>query len=129
MRSWTKAATMLLALVLAAPAGVAAQQAHVVDRAELEEATSAEAEAEEAKRSAIRSVLRHPEVRETARGHGIDLTRAEDAAATLEGNELDRAYRQSIDLREALAGGNDTIVISATTLIIALLVLLILLVA
>lgn len=129
MRSWQTTAVLALALVLAVPAGTAAQQSHVIDRAELEAATGAEAAAEQAKRSAIRSVLQRPEVRDAARAHGIDLARAEDAAATLEGEELDRAYRRSVDLREALAGGDDTIVISATTLIIALLVLVIILVA
>lgn len=131
MRILNAAPVLALALVLAVPAGSAAQEAqtHVIDRAELEAATDERAGAEEAKRDAIRSLLQHPEVRETADRHGIDLTRAEDAAATLEGEDLDRAYSQSLDVREALAGGADTIVISATTLIIALLVLIILLVA
>ena len=127
--TWTKATLFPLALLLAAPLGTAAQETHVIDRTELEGVTAEATADEEAKRSAIRSVLQRPEVRQTARAHGIDLTRAEDAAATLEGEELDRAYRQTLDVREALAGGDDTIVISATTLIIALLVLIILLVA
>lgn len=128
-KTWTKAALLPLALLLAVPVGAAAQEAHVIDRTELEGVTAEATADEEAKRSAIRSVLQRPEVRRTARTHGIDLTRAEDAAATLEGEELDRAYQKTLDVREALAGGDDAIVISATTLIIALLVLIILLVA
>ena len=116
------------ALLFVAPA-LQAQEAHVVDRAELEAATEGSAETETARREAIRSLLQRPEVRETADRYGIDLTRARDAAATLEGEDLDRVYRQTLDVREALAGGDSTIVISATTLIIALLVLIILLVA
>ena len=122
------------AMLFAAPALQAqeAQQAredHVVDRAELETATEGSAETETARREAIRSLLQRPEVRTTAERYGIDLTRVEDAAATLEGEELDRVYRQSVDVREALAGGDSTIVISATTLIFALLVLIIILVS
>lgn len=122
----------LSAFVLgAAPLG--AQQpdvadAHVVDAAETWEAVAGEADRAEEQREMVRSVLGSPEVERAADAHGLDLTRARDAVATLEGDELRRVADRAEKLDVALTGG-DTIVISATTLIIALLVLLIILVA
>lgn len=129
--TWTVGA---LAVLMLAAHPLAAQQAeapdrHVVDREEAWEAMAERAERAEEQREMVRSVLDQPEVERTAESHGFDLTRAEDAVSTLEGEELRQVARQADRLDEALTGGNDAIVISTTTLIIALLVLIIILVA
>lgn len=126
--TWTAGA--LTALLLAA-APLAAQQTdaqdrHVVDR---EEAWAAMAERAEEQREMVRSVLDRPEVERTAEAHGLDLTRAQDAVSTLDGEELQQVAQRAERLDAALTGGNNTVVISTTTIIIALLVLIIILVS
>lgn len=116
-------------LLLGAPTALAAQDGHAVSRSEMERTTAESDAADEARRAAIRSVLDREEVRETAEAHGIDLVRAEDAVATLHGKALARVLAQARRVDAALAGGDETLVISATTLIIALLVLIVILVA
>ena len=116
-------------LLLGAAAPVGAQETHVVERGELERATAAADRSDQARRQAIRSVLERDEVRSVAETHGIDLVRAKDAVATLDGSGLKRVAAQAERVDEALAGGDTTIVIGTTTLIIALLVLIIILVA
>ena len=122
-RNLLSALSMAVILALAGSADLAAQEAHVVDRAELERVTAETADGEEARRQAIRSVLESPEVRETAGAHGIEVTRAEDAVATLEGESLARVYEQALRVEAALSGGDTTIVLSSTAVIIILLVL------
>lgn len=128
-RKMLSALSLVLVVSLVTVSGLVGQEAHVVDRAELDRATAERTVEEDARRDAIRSVLQLPEVRSTAEAHGFDITRAEDAVATLEGEALTGAFQQAQRIDEALAGGADAIVISTTTLIIALLVLIILLVA
>lgn len=130
-RTWSLGA--LAALVLAATPLAAqqteAQDRHVVDREEAWEAMAERADRAEEQREMIRSVLDRPEVEATAEAHGLDLTRAQDAVSTLDGEELQQVAQRAERLDEALTGGADTVVISTTTIIIALLVLLIILVA
>lgn len=122
-RSLLSALAMTAILSLAGSADLAAQDAHVVDRAELERATAERTAHEEARRQAIRSVLESPEVGETAEAHGIEVTKAKDAVATLQGESLARVYEQALEVQAALAGGDTTIVLSSTALIIILLLL------
>lgn len=117
------------ALLIGTPAALAAQDGHAVERSEIERATAADDATDAARRAAIRSVLDRDAVRVEAEAHGIDLVRAKDVVATLDGEALARVAAQAERVDEALAGGDDTIVISVTTLIIALLVLIIILVA
>lgn len=122
--------SVLAVLLLAgAPALLAAQEGHAVERAEIERTMAEDEATDDARRAAIRSVLERDEVEETADAHGIDLVRAEDAVSTLEGGTLARVFAQAKRVDEALAGGDTTLVISVTTVIIALLVLIIILVA
>lgn len=118
-----------LTMSLGVSVGLAGQEPHAVDRAELDRATAERTVAEDARRDAIRSVLQRPEVRSTAEAHGLDITRATDAVATLEGETLAGAFERAQQVDHALAGGADTIVISTTTLIIILLIVLIIAVA
>lgn len=128
-RKMLSALTLALVVSLVTASGLIGQESHVVDRAELDRATAERTVAEDARRDAIRSILQRPEVRSVAETHGLDITRAEDAVATLEGEALAGAFQQAQRIDEALAGGADAVVISTTTLIIALLIVLILVVA
>lgn len=128
-RKMLAALSLGLVMSLATASGLIGQESHVVDRADLDRATAERTVAEDARRDAIRSVLQRPEVRSAAATHGIDITRAEDAVATLEGEALAGVFEQAQRVDEALAGGADAIVISTTTLIIGLLVLIIILVS
>lgn len=120
----------LAGLLLAGSAlPLGAQEAHVVERGELERATAEADRSDQARREAIRSVLEREKVRSVAEQHGIDLVRAKDAVATLDGDGLQRVAAQAERVNEALAGGDSTVVIGTTTLIIALLVLIIILVS
>ncbi len=128
-RKMLSALSLALVVSLVTASGLIGQESHVVDRAELDRATAERTVAEDARRDAIRSVLQRPEVRSTAETHGLDITRAEDAVATLEGEALAGAFAQAQRIDKALAGGADAVVISTTTLIIVLLIVLILVVA
>lgn len=124
------ATTFLFILFALFPARVAlAQEAHAVTEAEMEAMVSERAEAADADREAIRTLLRHPEVRDVAESAGLDLQRAEDAVDVLGAEEVAHLAPRARDLNEALIGGRNVIVISTTTLIIALLILVIVLVA
>lgn len=123
----------VLAVFAMSGAPAAAQQAdvgddHVVEAAETWETVAEEADRADEQRAMVRRVLDRPEVERAAEDHGFDLTRAQDAVSTLDGDELRVVAERAERLDAALTGG-DPIVISATTLIIALLVLVIILVA
>lgn len=128
-RRMLAALSLGLIVSLAASSDLTAQEPHVVERAELDRATAERTVTEDARRDAIRSVLQRAEVQRTAEAHGLDITRAEDAVATLEGEALAGAFERARTVDQALAGGADMIVISSTTLIIILLVVLIIAVA
>lgn len=120
----------LAGLLLAGSAiPLGAQESHVVERGELERATVEADQSDQARRQAIRAVLDRDPVRSVAEEHGIDLVRAKDAVATLDGSGLERVAAQAERVDEALAGGDTTVVIGTTALIIGLLVLIIILVS
>ena len=118
---------MLAMLLLSTPA--TAQEAHITGEAELHQAVVGQADAAEAKRAAIRALLRRPEVRDVAADAGLDIVKAERAVGLLSGPDLNRVagYVNQINAQSQIIGGVDRIVISATTLIIILLVIIILL--
>jgi hypothetical protein len=60
---------------------------------------------------------------------GVDLTRVKAAVSTLSGAELQEAAAQARLADQALAGGDEKIVIGSTVLIIVLLVVIILVAA
>ena len=127
----TRLALLALAGVplIGSPLALSGQQAHAIERDELERTVAEADRSAEARRAAVRSVPEHDAVRETAEAHGVDLVRATDAVATLEGAALARVAAEADRVDEALAGGDSTVVIGTTTLIIALLVLIIILVS
>lgn len=123
------AAASLAAATLLAPAELTAQEGHVLTSDELDRAAATAVEEAEADRRAVLEVLERSRVRRVAEGIGLDLVRAREAVATLDGEELSRLAERAREVDGALSGGADTVTISVTTLIIVLLVLLIILVA
>jgi hypothetical protein len=114
--------------VLAAGLTLSAQQ-HVADRAALDQLVADHVRQKTDDRAAIRRVLQMEQVRDIAKGAGLDLKRAERAVATLEDAEVSRIATQARAVDRALAGGQSTVTISTTVIIIGLLVLILLIVA
>lgn len=129
MRVRSGAIVLGLGALLALSGPVAAQQAHVVSTPEIDRAVQQKATPGAADRAALRRLLARPEAKQLASRYGLDLERARDAVATLDGPELADLGARARRIDAGLAGGSDTLVISSTTIIIALLVLIIILVA
>jgi cell division protein FtsL len=102
-------------------APTAGAQDHVISRSALDKAVQQRVSQEQADREAIRSLLQRSEVREIAAKAGLSLDRAQAAASTLQGKDLEQAAQQARQVENDLAGGASTIVISTTTIIIVLL--------
>jgi hypothetical protein len=117
-----KTVALFLSLWLVAPASAGAQQAHVADRAALERAVADAVARADADRAAIRRVLQRQEIKDVARGAGLDLTRAEAAVGLLSGEQLTQAAGYANQIEQDLSGGATTIVLTATTIIIILLI-------
>ena len=117
-----------LAVLLCAPAGWA-QQSHVISQRALDQAVQQRVTQEQADRDAIRTLLRNPAVRDVAARAGLPLDKAQAAVSTLQGDQLRQAADQARQANDQLAGGSETLVLSATTIIIILLVLVLLIVA
>lgn len=125
MRKLISGGFFLLVMMLATTP-VLAQDAHVVNEAELHQAVVNQADTEAQQREAIRTLLRHKEVRDIAENHGLDIVKAEKAVSMLQGPDLARVAAQASQVNMQLAGGADQIVIGTTTLIIILLIVIIL---
>jgi hypothetical protein len=122
MQGLRKTVAVFLSLWLVAPASAGAQQAHVADRAALERAVADAVARADADRAAIKRVLQRQEVKDAARGAGLDLARAEAAVGLLSGEQLNQAADYANQIEQDLAGGATTIVLTATTIIIILLI-------
>lgn len=118
-----------LGALLAVAGPAAAQQAHVVSTRQIDRTVRRASTPAAADRAALRRLLARPETKRLADRYGLDLQRARDAVATLDGPELAELGQRARRIDAGLAGGASTIVISSTTIIIALLVLVIILVA
>jgi cell division protein FtsL len=123
MRVLKSTLAVMLALHLAAPGAWAAQQ-HAAGTATLDQMVAAEASTDDQHRQAVRDLLQRDEVRDIAKGAGLDLARAEAAVAVLDGAELEQLALQAQQVNEELAGGASVVVISTTTIIIVLLIIL-----
>jgi hypothetical protein len=122
----------VLAIVLTAHATLPrahAQSQHAATPAAIEAALQEHASSRAADRADVVRLLQHPDVRATAERVGIDLGRAHDAVAMVEGEDLRLLAEQSRQVEQALVGGQSTITISTTMIIIGLLVLILLVVA
>lgn len=122
-----RTAAVLLALsLLTVPATAGAQEQHVVEPGELDEAAASHRAEDQVRRDAILDALERRRVEEVAERLDVDLVEARDAVRTLDGAALERAAERARRLNRTLAGGAATITLSTTALVIALLVLLIL---
>jgi len=101
----------------------------VVTGADLDAAMTNRADTDAASREAILNLLGRDEVRGVAARAGMDLARVKAAVSTLSGEELQEAAAQAQLADQALAGGDEKIVIGSTVLIIVLLVVIILVAA
>ena len=101
----------------------------VVTGSDLDAAMTNRADSDAASREAILNLLGRDEVRGVAARAGMDLTRVKAAVSTLSGEELQEAAAQAQLADQALAGGDEKIVIGSTVLIIVLLVVIILVAA
>ena len=114
---------VLVAALLCSSVPAWAQSPHIADAAAMTQAMERKVSAETADRGIVSRVLQSPEAREVANRFGLDLTRAEEAASMLQGDELARAATSARAADEALSGGSQTIVISTTALLLVLILI------
>lgn len=107
---------------------VRAQQSHVVQPNQIDQALADHRESTQAKRQTIRTALQQSEVQRVAKQLGLDVARAESAIATLSGADLDRAAAQAQAVNDEIAGGQ-TVRLNLLWIIIALLVIILIIVA
>jgi len=128
MRSVRTVLVLMLAMWLALPGVLRAQQPSVVDQSTLDDAVAAHAQRADEQRQVITRVLDRQEVREVAARIGVDLGLAQAAVGTLSGAELQRLADQAQAVDSSLAGGQ-TITITTTGIIIILLLVILIIVA
>jgi hypothetical protein len=116
-----------LAVMLAGPVAWA-QQAHVVNKAALDQAVQQRVTQDQADREALRSFLQNPQVKGVAAKAGLSVEQAEAAVSALQGDELRQAAGQARAVNQDLAGGS-TVIISTTAIILVLLLVIIIIVA
>jgi len=104
-----------------------AQQTRVVDAAALSQALVEQAENESAQRATVLRVLDRSDAREVASRLGLSVAQAGSAVATLSGADLNTLAQHAGTVEaNTLAGGANTIVISATTLLLVLIIVILL---
>ena len=120
-------AALLLSLS-AGPAPVRAEDGRqVVGRAEIDRALSMKADADEASRATIRSLLHREDVKAMAGDMGLDLRRAESSVSSLEGPGLEALARRAAKADDLLIGGSSgTIQISVVTLLLIIIIVILL---
>ena len=123
---------LLVALVFSfvatvSPAG--AQTSHSAPQSAIDAALQQKVSTGTADRETVLRLLDRPEVQAVAGDAGLDLRRAKDAIATIDGPELSQLAAQASQVEQSLAGGQSRITINTTLLIIGLLVLVLLILA
>ena len=121
----------MLAILFAlfAASSARAQDSHTAPQSALDAALQQHTNTSAADREVIQRLLEREEVRAIAGKAGLDLRRAQGAAATLEGADLAEVAAQARQAEQALAGGQSRITISTTLIIVGLLLLILLIVA
>ena len=114
-------ATLIVSLLAASPAW--AQQS-VVSQADLRQAMTDKAAADAASRDLIRSVLRHDAARAVADRYQLDLSRAEQAVATLDGEQLAAMASSATLIDKELSGEATYVTISLTALLLIVILIL-----
>ena len=124
IRATVSAVLFLFSVLLSSPAF--AQQRHVVTPADMRQAITQQAQAQQQTRDALRAALGNSQVREAASRLGLNVAKAEGAIATLSAQELEQLAGPVRDLNANLAGGASTIVISTTTLLLVIIIIILL---
>lgn len=114
-------ATLIVSLLAASPAWA---QQHVVNRADLRQSMVDKAASDAAKRDVIRDVLRHDAARDVADRYNLDLSQAERAIATLDGEQLESLAASAQLVDTELAGEQTYITISLTVLLLIVIIVL-----
>lgn len=128
MRTLASAVAVVFTLVtLGSP--LDAQMSHAAPQAALDAALQQHVASDAADRDVVLRLLDRPEVQALAGDVGLDLRRAKDAIATLDGPELSSLAAQARQAEEGLTGGQSRITISTTLIIIALLLIILIIVA
>ena len=129
MTMYKRLALAVLAVVVIAAIGAAGtclaaeSRLHVVGENEILARCDQQVGQADADRQAIQTMLQRADVRQAAGSAGLDLKRASAAAAVLSGPSLATLAAQARAVNAGLAGGDGTVVISATALIIILLLI------
>ncbi len=118
-------AAFLFASTLSTPS-TAGEELHAAAQVEMQAAITMYTESEAAQREAIQALLTRPEVQRIAASMGLDLAKAQKAAAHLDGEELQRLAAQAAAVDTQLSGGRTVIIASTTALIILLVIILLL---
>jgi hypothetical protein len=118
---------VLLLSNAASAAGTSGQ--HIVDPHDLMRGLESQSTRHQQDLADARGALAQPQVRQAARGLGIDLARVDAALDTLSDADLAAVADAARRTTHALVGGASTVTISTTTIIIGLLVLILIIVA
>lgn len=124
IRATVSAFIFLSSVLLSSPAF--AQQRHVVSPAQMRQALTQQAQAQQQTRDSLRAVLKNSQVREVANRLGLDVVRAESAVATMTTAELEQLSGPVRDLTADLAGGANTVIISTTTILLIIIIIILL---
>ena len=103
-----------------------AQQGHIMNVTAMRQAIASQSATEQQNRNAVLGVLRQPQVQVLANRLGLDVTRAENAVATLSGAELSQLATQARTANTQLAGGSNTVIISTSTLLLIVIIVILL---
>ena len=128
MRTSTLVLVILLSTLIAVPR-VQAQTPYAASQSAMEAAVQQHVASVASERDDVLRVLNLPQVKAVAGQAGLDLRKATNAVASLEGQNLGAVAAQARQVEQSLAGGQSKIVLSTTMIIIALLVLILLIVA
>jgi hypothetical protein len=113
---------LIVSLLAASPAWA---QQHVVSQSDLQQAMIDKAASDAASRELVLSVLRHEAARDVAERMSLDLTRAEQAVATLDGEQL-AAVAASAQVVDAELSGEATYVTLSLTALLLIIIIIIL---
>ncbi len=115
-------------LVLPGPKVQAADRpSGAVSQAQLDEALATKLRSEDAARDTLRQLLQRQDVRELAKGYGLDARQAEAAVGTLQGEELQRLAAQAAAVNAQLAGGDEVVVRMSLVALLLVVIIVILL--
>ena len=136
MRSTCAFVAVVLSILMAAPPIQASSPGpgqtaapHIAGQKVLDTAVQDHARATDRDRETVRLFLQRSDVSAVAGKYGIDIRRAESAAAAMDASEVANIAAQARAANETLAGGQGSVTISTTAIIIGLLVLILLIVA